>query len=212
MQRSSRSPSSGGRVTVAFRRTFASLRKHRNYRPVLHRTGRVPRRNLDAEHRPRSVRRRAHPLGRRRRLPRLLPVRALHRLRPRLRCRRRPLRQPAARHGHADSLDGRRPGADGAGVPGRRSSACTHWPQPPVPRSSSMLRGDMRSRFRWSAARSFPMRSRSTRASSTARVIVGPRSRASSSPRSASASASRSTLCSFLAVLTSLWLMRATSS
>ena len=95
-------------VTVAFRRTFASLRKHRNYRLFF--TGQVVSlvgtwmQNIALAWYVVEL----HTLGRRRRLPRLLPLRAVHRLRPRLGRRRRPLRQPAARDGDADSLDGRR--------------------------------------------------------------------------------------------------------
>ena len=182
-------------MTVAFRRTFASLRKHRNYRPFF--TGQVVSlvgtwmQNIALAWYVVELTHSAVAVG-------FLAF-----------CRFAPFTVFGLVSGVvADRFDNRRLvmvtqtasmvvalaltalAFSGAEIVGSR----THWPQPPVPRSSSMLWGAMRSRSRWSAARSFPMRSRSTRASSTARASSAPRSRASSSPRSASASASRSTL------------------
>ena len=80
---------------------------------LLLRPARLPGRLVDAEHRARVARARALGLAARDRRARVLPLRAVHRLRPRRRSRRRPHGHAQARHGDArrgaDRVDRRSP-------------------------------------------------------------------------------------------------------
>ena len=157
-------------------RTFASLRRHRNYRLFF--TGQVISVSgtwmqnvalawlvVELTHSPLAV-------G----AARVLPLHPLHRLRPLRGRRRRPDRQPQARDRDAGGVDDLRRAARGARARGRGDALCssTCSPSSRAPRSSSTRPAATRSRSRWSGAPSCPTRSRSTRACSTPPGSSGP--------------------------------------
>ena len=137
-------------------RTFASLRRHRNYRLFF--TGQVISVSgtwmqnialawlvVELTH---------SPAGRRR--ARVLPFPPVHDLRPGRRCRRRPDRQPQARDHDAERLDDLLgdPRGCSSSPARRRCGSCTCSQFSPVRLSSSTPQAAMRSPSRWSDAKS----------------------------------------------------------